>query len=404
MKILIVHGRYRSAAPSGENRVVDQEAGALSDAGHQVDRFERSSDDIAHWSAHEMAALPLRSVWNGPVRHQLAHRLKQSPPDVVHVHNTFPILSPSVLSACRDANVPVVATIHNYKLLCASGDFFRDGRLCHECVGGAVAPALVHGCYRNSRAATIPVATGLRLNRSRWRTMISAYIFISRAQRDLMRALELPEDRVFIKHNQVSVPPTREPATRRRLVVYLGRLDEAKGVPFLMRSWDAFRAANPRSRLRLVVAGDGPLASEVRSWSESHDTVDAVGMLAPADVSDLLPHALAAIVPSQWAETFGLVAVEAMAAAVAPVAPARGSFPELISDGVDGTLFEPDSTDSLAGILRDVDQNPDRHIERGQQARTTYQRRFHPTMNLAELLTIYRYAAANPVPSPSPAK
>src|SRR5690625_2916219 len=397
MKILIVHGRYRSAAPSGENRVVDQEAKALSDAGHQVDRFERSSDDIAHWSAYEKAALPLRSVWNGPVRRDLAHELRQCRPDVVHVHNTFPILSPSVLRACHDTRIPVVATIHNYKLLCSSGDFFRDGRTCHECISGKVTPALMHGCYRSSRVATLPVATGLKVNRSTWRAMISAYIFISRAQHDMMRALALPEDRVFVKHNQVSVPPTRQTTPRRRLVVYQGRLDEAKGVPLLMRSRDAFRMANPRSPLRLIVAGDGPLRGEVRRWSESHDTVDSVGMLTGADVSALLPHALAAIVPSQWAETFGLVAVEAMAAGVAPVAPARGSFPELISDGVDGMLFEPDNPDALARILHDVDQQPSRYIERGRQAHANFRTRFHPTVNLTELLSIYRYAIANPV-------
>ena len=398
MKILIVHGRYRSAAPSGENRVVDQEAGALADAGHQVERFERSSDDIEHWAAHELVALPLRSIWNRPVREELARTLRQSRPDVVHVHNTFPILSPSVLSACHDAGVPVVATIHNYKLLCASGDFFRDGHLCHECIGGKVTPALVHGCYRNSRTATLPVATGMRVNRAKWRSQISAYIFISNAQRELMRALALPEHRVFVKHNQVTSPPVRPTVPRRRLVVYLGRLDHAKGVPLLMRSWEAFRKENPGSRLRLVVAGDGPLDGEVQRWSQAHDTVDPVGMLSGADVSALLPHALAAIVPSQWSETFGLVAVEAMAAGVAPVAPARGSFPELISDGIDGTLFEPDSPEALASVLRDIDHDPSRYIERGQQACTTFRTRFHPTVNVAELLNIYRYAVTNPVP------
>jgi len=397
MRILLVHGRYRSTAPSGENRVVDQEAAALSDTGHEVDRFERHSDEIAQWSAYEKAALPFRSVRNSTIRNQLADTLAHSRPDVVHVHNTFPILSPSVLDACHDAEVPVVATMHNYKLLCASGDFFRNGRLCHECISGTVAPALMHGCYRNSRAATLPVAAGLKLNRSRWRSLVSAYIFISHAQRQLMSSLALPAERVFVKHNLVPPVPNRGAAERQHVVVYLGRLDAAKGVPLLMRSWDRFRAANPNSRLRLVIAGGGPLATEVQRWSESHDTVDAVGMLGAAEIADLMPRALAAIIPSQWAETFGLVAVEAMAAEVAPIAPARGSFPELITDGVDGALFEPDSPDALARTLGEVDRQPERYIERGRRALTTFRARFHPTVNVAELLAIYRYAVENPV-------
>src|SRR5215470_9775788 len=136
MKILIVHNRYRSTAPSGENRVVDQESEALTAAGHTVRHFERHSDDIEDWPALKKATLPTRVVWSRASRHDLARDLIRHPPDVVHIHNTFPLLSPSVLYACREAEVPVVVTLHNYKLLCASGDFFRRGEVCHNCAGG----------------------------------------------------------------------------------------------------------------------------------------------------------------------------------------------------------------------------------------------------------------------------
>lgn len=396
MKVLVVHGRYRSAAPSGENNVVDQESAALADAGHEVTLFQRSSDEIARWSLPRKAALPALSLWNPEVRRDLGRLLERRRPDVVHVHNTFPLLSPSVLHACRDAGVPVVATLHNYKLLCASGDFFRDGRPCHECAGGRVTPGLRHGCYRGSHAATVPVSAGLTLHRRSWRELVSAYVFISAAQRDLMRHLALPPERVFVKHNFVvtSDAPRESPD---HAVVYLGRLDAAKGVPFLMEAWDAFRAANPRSRLRLVVAGGGPLAEDVRAWAATRGSVDVVGMLPPEEAALLLRRALAAVVPSQWEETFGLVAVEAMAAGVAPVAPARGSFPELVTDGVNGVLFAPGDVAALAQVLADVDGEPDRFGGYGRQARTTYQKRFHPAANLEELLAVYRFAVANPV-------
>jgi glycosyltransferase involved in cell wall biosynthesis len=396
VRVLLVHGRYRSVAPSGENNVVDQEAAALSDAGHQVDLFQRHSDDIAAWSLPQKAALPARTLWNGAARRDLARRLVESRPDVVHVHNTFPLLSPSVLVACRDAGIPVVATIHNYKLLCASGDFFREGSPCHDCAGGRVAPAALHGCYRGSRAATLPVVASLALHRSSWRRLVSAYIFISASQRDLMQGLELPSDRVFVKHNFVPPRPPRSGEPEHR-VIYLGRLDEAKGVPLLMRSWDAFRDRNPGSALRLSVAGGGPLEGVVRRWAAGHTSVDLLGLLASEEAAEALSRAVVAVVPSQWEETFGLVAIEAMAAGVAPIAPARGSFPELVMDGDNGALFTPDDPDALARSLEDVDADPEKYLEFGRRGRTTYDKRFSRAANVDELVKIYEYAVGNPV-------
>ncbi len=203
MKIMLVHNRYRSTAPSGENRVVDTEAEALAAAGHEVIRFERHSDDIETWSRARKAALPGRVVWSAEAHRDLAARLREHRPDVVHVHNTFPLLSPAVLHACRAAGVPVVATIHNYKLACASGDFFRDGAVCHDCAGRLPGPAIRHGCYRGSRAATAPVALAMTAHRRAWRSLVSAYIFISAAQRDLLTGLSLDPGRVFVRHNLI---------------------------------------------------------------------------------------------------------------------------------------------------------------------------------------------------------
>jgi glycosyltransferase involved in cell wall biosynthesis len=398
VRVLVVHGRYRSAAPSGENKVVDQESASLAAAGHDVELFQRHSDDIAGWSLARKAALPARSLWNGQVRQELAHRLELTRPDVVHVHNTFPLISPSVLYACRDAGVPVVATIHNYKLLCASGEFFRDGKPCHDCSSGRGTAAVRHGCYRGSSVATVPVVAGTALHRSAWQRLVSAYIFISAAQRDLMHDLDLPEERVFVKHNFVP-PLATQAGDREHIVVYLGRLDAAKGARFLMKEWDHFRARNPQTALRLVIAGGGPLEEEVRRWGSTRPSAEVVGVLPREDAARLLRRALAAIIPSQWEETFGLVAVEAMAAGVAPIAPARGSFPELITDRVNGALFPPEDPGALARILGDIDTEPERYTAYGRHGQETYQRCFHPSTNLEQLLGIYRFAISNPIGS-----
>jgi len=299
MRVVLVHNRYRSAAPSGENRVVDQEAVALANLGHQVTRFERCSDEIERWPRAKQASLPARVVWSRDAHRGLGAVLRERRPDVVHVHNTFPLLSPAVLYACRDAAVPIVATIHNYKLACASGDFFRNGSVCHDCADGLPVPAVRHGCYRGSRAATAPVALAMSAHRRAWRSLVSAYVLISAAQRDLLAELSLASDRVFVRHNLI--PRRNAPAVAREpSVVYAGRLDEAKGLRLLMAGWDCYRAAAGDTGLRLVIAGAGPLEREVTAWASTRPCVEVVGQLGSEQCSELISRARAVLLPSAW--------------------------------------------------------------------------------------------------------
>lgn len=400
MRVMIVHNRYRSAAPSGENRVVDQEGELLAARGHQVERFEYRSDDIDEWPAWRKGTLPARVVWNPAARRALGESLRRFGPDVAHVHNTFPLLSPAVLYACRDERVPVVSTLHNYKLLCASGDFFRQGAVCHDCAGGNPLASLAHRCYRGSALATVPAVLNGAVHGPAWRRLVSAYIFISAAQRDLMAGLRLDPRRVFVKHN--FVPPVTGPRMpKRRRVVYVGRLDEAKGVPLLLAAWDRYRADAGDDALRLGVVGSGPLAGQVAEWAAGRPSVDVAGLVDRRRCLELVAEARAAVIPSQWEETFGLVAVEAMAVGTPPVVSAHGSFPELVTPGHDGVSFRPGDAADLAAVLHDVDANPGRYAEYGRRAEDTYRRRFDPETNVEELLRIYRFAASSPAPEPA---
>jgi glycosyltransferase involved in cell wall biosynthesis len=403
VKILIVHNRYRPTAPSGENVVVDQEAAALTSSGHDVALLQRHSEEIATWSWARRATLPAQVLWGADSRRAVRATLARFRPDVVHVHNTFPLVTPSVLYACREAGVPVVTTVHNYKLSCASGEFFRAGRVCHDCLGGSSLPAVLHGCYRGSRAATVPVVVGSWLHSTAWRTMVSAYMFISGAQRDLLSPLGLPADRSFVKHNFV---PPAEPhlvAETGAQVAYVGRLDEVKGAPSLMRAWDGFRATRPRSPLRLVIAGSGELSETVTRWSAGHPSVKMAGQVPRSEVSRILAGSRAVVVPSQWEETFGMVAVEAMAAGTAPVASSHGAFPELVTPGVDGALFAASDPGALVDILADIDDHPQRWDDYGASALQTYRRRFTPEAGVARLLEIYSFAVTHPVRGPQDA-
>ena len=397
MKILIAHNRYRPTAPSGEDAVVDQESSALSARGHDVVLFQRHSAEMATWSPLRRATLPVRLLWSRDAHRAITESLIEFGPDVVHIHNIFPLITPSILYACRDANIPVVASLHNYKLGCAAGTLFRDGRVCHDCLGGSSRPALIHGCYRGSTATTVPVVFGSWLHRSAWRTMITAYIFISAAQRDVLAPVGLPVERSFVKHNFVPTPPVGTKITSESQVAYVGRLDEAKGTPFLMRAWDAFRVRHPRSPLRLIIVGGGDMFDEVTSWATQHESVTVAGHVRRSQVFEILAQSRAVVVPSQWEETFGMVAVEAMAVGTAPVASAHGAFPELVTNGSNGALFPPTDIDGLVEVFTDIDDNPRRWDGYGQQARQTYLSRFSQDAGIDRLLEIYRFAVEHPL-------
>ncbi|MGH3076057.1 MAG: glycosyltransferase, partial [Gaiellales bacterium] len=158
MRVLVVHNRYRSAQPSGENAVVEEETALLREAGAVVELLSVESDDIAGWPAAKRLTLPARVVWSRDGARAVRRAIAGFRPDVVHAHNTFPLLSPAALRAAHGTGVRVVQTLHNFRPLCPAATFLRDGRVCEDCLGRVPIPAVVHGCYRSSRAATLPIA------------------------------------------------------------------------------------------------------------------------------------------------------------------------------------------------------------------------------------------------------
>ncbi|MEU1433777.1 glycosyltransferase [Streptomyces sp. NPDC005786] len=392
MHVLVVHNRYASAQPSGENKVVDQEVALLRGAGHRVGVFERRSDDIADRSLLGKAALPLLVPWNPAVRTELAARLRTERPDVVHLHNVFPLLSPAVLAACADAGVPAVATLHNYTQVCPPGTLHRDGRPCTECVGSTPLPAVRHGCYRNSRLATVPLAVSLSVNRRRWWSGVERFFCISAAQRDVLVTAGMPPERLAVKHNFVPDPGARRTGAGEHLL-FLGRLAEAKGVRLLMAAWDEI-AAGGGVGVPLVVAGTGPLEREVTAWAAGRDDVRYVGLYDSSQCRQAVARSVAVVAPSTWLEAFGLVVVEAMAAGVPAVAAGHGAFAEIVEDGVTGLLHQPGATASLASCIRRIAAEPVRNREMGEAARRRYEEHFSPSVGLERLLDEYRTAIA----------
>jgi glycosyltransferase involved in cell wall biosynthesis len=234
------------------------------------------------------------------------------------------------------------------------------------------------------------------LHRQAWRSLVSAYILLSASQRDLLRGLGFASDRVFVRYNFIPLR-SRPQVARTATVVYAGRLDEAKGVRLLIAGWDGYLGKSGEPGLNLVIVGGGPLEGEVAAWASARPSVEMTGTVSSDRCAELMSRARAVLLPSAWEETFGLVAVEAMAAGVPPIAAGHGSFTELITPGVDGVLFSPGDPAALGLAIADVESNPERYEDYGDQARKTYEQRFDPQRIMEELLEIYRFAITHPV-------
>ena len=396
MRLLLVHNRYRAIEPSGENYVVESEAHELSRRGHEVQVWGPSSDEIAGYGTREKVALPGRVVWSRKSRSALGDALDRHRPDVVHLHNTFPLISGSILGLLADRKVPTVATLHNYRLLCASGVLFREGRICHDCVGSSTLHGVRHGCYRDSRLATVPITASNLLHLDRWKRL-NALLTLSSAQRDVFVQAGFEPDRIIVKPNFVTEFPGSAVVTPPgEGFVYAGRLAETKGLRVVMDAWVQLEARGLRPPLTII--GTGPLESEVERFCASHPWVRAVGRLSRDECFEAFRACRAVLVPSIWEETFGLVVAEAMMFGRAAVATKLGSFPDLIRHRDDGLLVAPNDPSELAAAVEELCLDDRLPATLGLAARQTYQRRFRPDPNLALLESIYEQVSGRPRP------
>jgi glycosyltransferase involved in cell wall biosynthesis len=390
-RVLVMHSRYRSNLPSGENGVVDREVDLLRSGGFEARLHERCSDDIEAMSLRAKVALPARVVWSPAERRRCREAIRQFRPHIVHVHNTFPMLSPSVLAACSDEGVPVVMTLHNFRLACANGMLLRDGAPCELCVGRLPLDALRYGCYRDSRAATVPVALLIaahRLLRTHAR-QVDLFLALNGFTRDLAIRSGLPAERVVVKPNFVPDPGEVRPGPGQS-VLFLGRLERAKGVDLLLEAWQGI----PMHASTLVIAGDGELRPKVEALARSRPDVRYLGQRSHEECMQLLLEARALILPSRLYENMPLTILEAFAAGVGVVGPDHGPFPELIGDDQRGLSFLAGDPTELRDILRKVISDDALTTALGARARSHYKDHYTAERNLAALRIAYRYASS----------
>ncbi len=379
MKVLVAHNRYVSTVPSGENVVVDLEINLLRAAGVDVVPYLPSSDKLAQLSPAGKAALPIGPVYARQGLADIAALLERERPDVLHLHNPYPLISPAVVRTAHRYGVPVVQTVHNYRHVCVKGTYFRDEHDCHDCLGKVVAyPAVQHGCYRGSRLQSVPMAASLALHGGTWRS-VERYIALTPVIADHLRGAGI-SDAITVKPNCV-LDPGRH-TERGTGFAYVGRLAEEKGLPLLLQAW----RRHPEDALgRLRIAGDGPLLPMVRAAAAGRNDIDVLGRVDPAGRDAVMRASAVTVVPSVWDEVCPMVAVESLANARPLLASDRGGLPYLVGD--DGGWLAAPNVDALATALATAAAGTG--PERSAAARRRYDTMFAPEVIIGQLLAVY---------------
>ncbi|RYU13691.1 glycosyltransferase [Nocardioides iriomotensis] len=357
---------------------MDEEVTALSESGVDVHMLERNSDDLTRMRVALAAAGPVYS--HSSVR-ELRSQLKRVRPDVMHVHNVFPLLSPWIVRVATEAGVPVIQTVHNFRHSCVKGTHFRDDRACMDCVGRRLPlPALTHGCYRESAVQTLPMALGAVAHHGSWRR-VSRFLAVSQFVRDHLCAIGFPDERVYIKPNGV-----RDAGHAGKLgdhVLFAGRLSEEKGLSQLLNAWQRLR--RPPST-RLLIAGHGPLVDQVAAVASRDPSVEYLGSLTTVELAEARERARLVVVPSLGPETFGRVVAEAFAGGRPVVVSDRGALPELVDPDV-GEVWRVDSEPLEGALERALQSDLD---ARGHSARARFVTRYGEQQSVRTLIQHYQ--------------
>jgi glycosyltransferase involved in cell wall biosynthesis len=378
MKILIAHNAYQLSG--GEDAVVAAELALLRSHGHEVATYQRHNDEL---NAMSRPAAAISAFWSQQSADDITRLCETFRPDVIHAHNTFPLISPSILWSAARLRIPIVQTLHNFRLLCPQATFQREGKVCEDCLGKVPWRGVAHKCYRSSTVQSAVAAGMLTTHRmlGTYRDRVTTFIALSAFCRDKFVAGGLPEQRFRIKPNFVTsdeVPAWDE----RGGGLYVGRLSAEKGIDVLIG------AARRMPSHALRVLGGGPLEADVKAaFGDAH-----LGFRPHAEVQAMLGRARYLVAPSTCYETFGLALVEAFACGTPVIASGHGAFAEIVQDGVTGLLFKPGDAADLAAKIAWAESHPQEMLRMGVAARLDYEAKYTPQRNYELLIEIYEDA------------
>jgi glycosyltransferase involved in cell wall biosynthesis len=384
MKILIAHNQYQ--ARGGEDVVFEAEAALLAEAGHRVETLVVNNDTIDSFSARVRTMLATADNPDG--KRAMAEAIDRFSPDVVHVHNYFPLLSPAVFDVCRQKGVPAVATLHNFRSICVGGMLLRDGQICHKCLDTTNLWGVVHRCYRDSFAGSAASAWMISSHQRRgtWTRPGLRLIALSRFAREVFIKSGFRAEAIDVKPNFLRDPGEPDFSQPRQGLLYVGRLSREKGVAVLVKA-----AAKAGCTLR--IAGEGPELAALRA--EATDNVTFLGAISRDQVMAEMARATALVVPSLWYEGFPMVIAEAFARATPVIASALGGLAEIVEDGRTGGLAAPGDVNDLTFKILEFNNKAGFAAECGRTAREAYLRSYTPETNLRQLESIYRSATGS---------
>jgi glycosyltransferase involved in cell wall biosynthesis len=381
MKVLLVHNRYQQRG--GEDSVVESEREILADQGVEVELLHADNDHIQGVVGKLKASTAV--VYSAQAVSRIKAAIAAFKPDVVHVHNWFPTMSPAIFSACNRSGVPVVHTLHNYRLLCVKASLYRDGKPCEDCIGRALRlPGIVHGCYRSSRmgsaAATAAMLVHWRMGT--WSRAVDRFIALSDFAKVKLVEGGLPAAKIVVKPNSLAADPGVR-LGEGGYFAYVGRLTDEKGIPTLLECW-----RRGRDLPKLCIVGTGPLQNEVAAAAAAMDNVEWVGSRGSNEVMDIIGNAKALICPSSWYEGMPRVTVESMAVGTPVIASRLGTYLEMIDHGRNGMLFDAGNANALLACVKEMPSCTNSAAMR-QSARSQFELRYSAKAGFQTLMQIY---------------
>ena len=384
MRILTVHNYYQIRG--GEDECFEAEIELLREMGEEVEIYQENNDRVAKIGKLRMAA---DTIWSKETYEKLKQRLIKKPLDVVHIHNFFPLISPSIYYAAKAQGIPVVQTLHNYRLLCPNALFFREGKVCEDCLGKFIPyPGIQHGCYRENKVASGAVATMLGVHRAMntWSKMVDLYICLTEFAKQKFIQAGIPAEKIVVKPNFVSPEPTVG-SGKGGYALFVGRLSVEKGLDTLLAAWEQLGEQIP-----LKIVGDGPLAADVLKATKRSPHIEWLGRRPMSEVHDLMGEAMFLVFPSKWYETFGRVAIEAFAKGTPVIAANIGAIAEIVAPGKTGLHFEPGVPEDLVNKVKWVLGNPDTMAQMRESARLEFEAKYTSKKNYQQLIEIYTKA------------
>lgn len=387
MKVLLCHNYYQQ--PGGEDRSFFDEEWLLKSHGHEVVRYTVHNDVI-----DEMSSLRLAKtlIWNRDSYRELRDLIQRERPAVIHCTNTFPLISPSVYYAAKREGVPVVQSLHNYRLLCPNALFLRNNKPCESCLGKSIPlPAIIHGCYRDSRVASAGVAAMVSFHRlmRTWTRGVDKYFVLTEFARDKFIQGGLAADKMVIKPNFVH-PDTGPGDGSGDYVIFVGRLSSEKGIDTLLSAWQQLPG-----NTKLKIVGDGPMAGRVSQAMNDDPRIEWVGRRTKEEVDRLIHKASCLIIPSICYETFGRAIIEAYVHGVPVIASRHGAMAELVRHGETGLLFDAGNATKLREAVELAFRDPDKLLRMRREARREFERLYTADANYELLIGTYKNVLAS---------